>query len=278
VPSQVFNTSSSSWASAAFHWLLDLAGVKPAHLVAFFTSEHKWSLSWILTSLTQCDLASTLTCSRHDKDLIMSTVVFALLYLVARPVTQAVGMGFLATLLLFSYPWFILWYTYGMPPSCAPLIPTCLLADIIAAVESIVPAQILFPKRLLCDGANQTCLRSCTELAFESWADPVAFAICDTDDGLCTALQDLGPSGIGPLDELLWGPAREAMARFQPVVRAGDVAGHRLCTWVTFVTAVPVIALLVTAALVLTAAVTVVLELVPVMLALLCQAGAFYET
>ncbi len=43
------------------------------------------------------------------------------------------------------------------------------------------------------------------------------------------------------------------------------------------VTAVPVIALLVTAGLVLTAAVTVVLELVPMVLALLCQAGAFYE-
>jgi hypothetical protein len=187
-------------------------------------------------------------------------------------------VGFLATLFLLSYPWFILWYAYGMPPSCVPLVPTCLLSDIIATVETVVPPRIEFPRKLLCDGANQTCLRSCGELGFVYWVDPLAFLLCDADNATCTYLRSLGPSGIGPLDDLLWDPAREAMARFQPVLESGDVAAHRLCTWVSFVTVVPILAALVTAVLALFAALGAALELLPALLGLVCQAAVFYES
>jgi hypothetical protein len=237
-PERNATASSSSWASAAFRWMLGLAGARPEHLVRFFTSDQKWSLTWILVSLTQCDLASTLTCSRHDKDLLMSTVIFVLLYLAVSTSASALGVGFMGTLFLLSYPWFILWYAFGMAPTCAPLLPTCLLADVIATVEAVLPRRLLFPANLVCD-ANQTCLRSCTELNFQTWADPLAFAVCDTDPRTCRYLQALPDSGIALLDEQLWTPARQAMTRFGDVVELGlvDLAGHRLCTWVSFITA-----------------------------------------
>jgi hypothetical protein len=277
-PSPNPRKAASSWASAAFHWMLDLGGVRPEQLVSIFTSNQKWSLTWIMVSLTQCDLASTLTCSRHDKDLLMSTVVFAILFLIIHVVAGALGAGFVSTLFLLSYPWFILWYVFGMAPTCAPLLPTCLLSDVIATVEMLVPRQILFPQRLLCD-QNQTCLRSCTELDFTDWADPLAFAICDTDAGLCSYLRDMAPTGIQPLDSLILKPVQLAMGRFQLVLRGGeDLAAYRLCTWVSFVTVVPVLALLGSFLLVLGVLIVAAMDLLPPLVAFFCQTSVFYES
>lgn len=281
IPDLPTKSQAPSWASAAFHWVLDLIGVKPSHLVVFFTSEQKWSLQWILQTYIQCDLASVMTCSRHDKDLIMSTVVFALLFLIIRTVTGVLGLGFLSTLFLFSYPFFILWYTFGMAPSCLPMIPTCLLADIINATGAIFPATIRFPDDLLVpcptnQSANQTCLRSCDDLNFTTWADPLAFALCDTDPWTCEWLSNF--SAWDRLDPL-WTPLQSSMVHFGKVVRSGrGLAGHRLCTWVSFVTATPVLALLVTSVVVASALAVMVIDMIPPVVALFCQLYVFYTT
>ena len=270
--------ATASWASAVFHWALGLAGVRPEHLVAFFTSDQKWSLTWILVSLTQCDLASTLTCSRHDKDLLMSTVVFALMFFAIHVLAGALGLGFVSVLFLLSYPWFILWYVFGMAPTCTPLLPTCLLSDIIATVETFLPRRILFPSNLVCD-QNQTCLRSCTELDFEAWADPLAFAVCDTDPATCRYLQNLTGTGIGPVDENLWIPFRQSVDRFLPLIASGrDLAGHRLCTWVSFITVVPVLFLAGSAFLIGGVLVGVFTDLLPSVITVVCQSAVFYES
>jgi len=277
VPNTTAVRTSGSWASAAFRWVLSLADVRPDDLAAFFLSDKKWSLTWILVSLTQCDLASTLTCSRHDKDLLMSTVVFLLMFVVIHAVTSALGTGFIAILFLLSYPWFILWYVYGMAPSCTPLLPTCLLSDVIATVESFLPRRILFPDDLVCDD-KQTCLRSCTELQFEGWADPLAFAICDTDVATCKHLQGMRGFGIQVVDENLWAPMQQAIARSLLVITSGrNLAGHRLCTWVSFITAVPVLALLGSAVLLISAVFIAVVDMLPPLIALVCQTYVFYE-
>lgn len=272
----------SSWASAAFRWGLGLVGSRPEHLVAFFRSERDWSLTWILVSLTQCDLASTLTCSRHERDAFLSTLVFALLYLLILTVTQVLGVGFLSTLFLLSYPWFILWYAYGMAPTCAPLVPTCLMADALDVAEALLPERIQFPPpSLRCAGTNASgCLRPCADLGFVYWVDPLAYAVCDADDGLCGLLLGLGPTGVALLDDNLWGPARQAMARFRPVLLAqgGDLAGHRVCAWVSFVSVIPVLALLLSATAVLVGLVLAALDLLPTLVLLACQAVVFYET
>ena len=267
-----------SWASTGFHWMLGLAGLRPEHLVAFFTSDQKWSLTWILVSLTHCDLASTLTCSRHEKDLLMSTVVFALMFLAINAVAGALGLGFLSTLFLLSYPWFILWYVFGLAPTCAPLLPTCLLSDIIATVEAVLPRKLLFPATLVCN-QNQTCLRSCTELTFENWADPLAFAVCDTDLPTCRYLQNVTGTGIGVLDDNLLTPLQQAMARFEPLIASGaDLDGHRLCTWVSFITAVPVLALVGSVFLIGGVLVVAGMDLLPPLIGFVCQSAVFYES
>jgi hypothetical protein len=274
-----------TWASVAFHWILDGLEISPAHFVAFFTDEREWSLQWILQTTLQCDLAAVVTCSRHTRDLLMSTVVFAILYALISGVTGSLGVGFFSTLFLLSYPFFILWYAFGMAPSCFPMIPPCLMGDVIATAEMLVPASILFPPDLLCDPANQagrplnqTCLRPCSDLNFTTWADPLAFAICDTDPRTCAYLLGLGLSNEANFDALVWIPMLDALARANAVVRSGGLAGHRLCTWVSFILVVPALALAIGVIVVASAVLTGVLDLLPALVAFLGQLFVFYDS
>jgi hypothetical protein len=281
------NVTQTSWASWVFHKGLDVAGIRPEHLVGFFTLDRKWTLSWILETSIKCDLASTVTCSRHDKDLIMSSVVFLLGYmLVVRPVCDAFGLGFLPIMYILSYPGFVMWYVFGMPISCFPMIPTCLMSDIIATVETLVPEAIVFPASLRCDEVdavahplNQTCLRSCETLRFSGWSDPLAFAVCDTDLATCRYLASFnGATGLAFFDTLVWLPFRDSLQYFEAIVAssAEHLAGHRLCTWVSFVTAVPVLGLLGLCVVAATAVVSAALELIPSVVAFIGQLYIFF--
>ena len=278
VPSTTLIPTKGSWASQAFRWLLDIAGVKPADLVAFFTSEQKWSLSWIIVSLTRCDLASAQTCSGHDKDIIMSTVVFILMFLLTRLISRALSAEWVSILFLFSYPWFLLWYAFGLAPSCTPILPTCILSDIIATVDATLPRKIVFPESLACN-ANQTCLRPCTDLQFEGWADPLAFAICDTDLKTCSYINKLRDSGVPVFDEYVLEPIRVAVGRAESTILYSEsLAGHRLCTWVSFITTVPALALVGLASVVATALAIAAMDMLPPLVDLVCQTAVFYET
>lgn len=287
------NSTSTSWASWVFHKVLDLAGVRPKHLAAFFTSDRKWSLQWILETAIKCDLASAVTCSAHDKDLVMSSVIFLLGYfLLVQPVCGALGLGFLPILYILSYPWFILWYAFGMGPSCFPMIPTCLMSDIIATAGMIMPAAVVFPANLRCDPAggggalNQTCLRECSELGFDGWADPLAFAVCDTDPQGCAHMLTALPvkSGMDWVDISLWTPLRGALARFHPVVTrtdpdgVADLAGYRVCTWVSFVTVTPLLAVAGLGTVLASALCMALLDLVPSIIAFSGQMFLFYTS
>ena len=286
-------TGQASWASWVFHKVLDLAGIRPKHLVAFFTSDQKWGLQWILETAIKCDLASAVTCSAHDKDLVMSSVIFLLGYfLIVQPVCGGLGMGFLPIMYILSYPWFILWYSFGMAPSCFPMIPTCLLSDIIATAGMIAPVAVVFPENLRCDppgggGAlNQTCLRGCSELGFDGWEDPLAFAVCDTDPKTCAYLLSALPakSGVDWFDIIVWNPLRDALTRFYSVVirtdaaAVADLAGYRVCTWVSFVTATPILAAAGLAAVLASALCMALLDLVPSAIAFSGQMYMFYTS
>ena len=270
-----------SWASWVFHGIMDALAISPAHLIAFFTDDRKWTLQWILQTSVQCDLAAVITCSRHDKDLLMSTVVFILLYLVIATVGGALGMGFLSTMFLLSYPWFILWYAFGMAPSCFPMIPPCLMGDVIATVEMLVPRAITLPQNLLCAAGplvNQTCLRPCSDINFTSWVDPLAFAICDTDPRTCAYMRTLSWFGEPFTDTLLWKPFQESLGKFHTIVQSGDLSGHRLCTWVSFITVVPVLAAVIGLLVLAAALATALLDLFPALVTFISQLHVFYET
>jgi hypothetical protein len=254
------------WVSDGFHALLSAVGGSPAGLVAFFTTERPDGLRWLLGMAVQCDLASVNTCSRHKRDLIMSVVVFGLLFALLSTVGSALGVPMAGTLLLVSFPSFILWYTYGVAITCTPLLPTCLLADVIAALEYVAPARMSLPPELVLPGGAG--LASCARLNFTDWYDPLAFALCDTDRPTCAWVAGWG-TGLAPLDRLL-APLSASLARTERAMGAPGYSphAHRLCAWVSFVWVLPVAALAVAGS-------TLAYTLASAALALLPPAAAF---
>jgi hypothetical protein len=189
-----------TWASAVYHYVTGkILGVRPDDIVEFLTGSGVWSLEWLLVSLTQCDLGAAVSCSRHKRDLLMSIVVFVLLYTLIQWVSSITGLPVLASAFFYGAPLLLLWYVYGVAPSCFPILPTCLVSDLVAAVEYVTPETITLPPELLCNGEssgrNATCLRPCSDLNFTSWLDTLAFAVCDTDAGWCASLATVGVNG-----------------------------------------------------------------------------------
>jgi hypothetical protein len=69
------------------------------------------------------------------------------------------------------------------------------------------------------------------------------------------------------------------MARFEPLIASGaDLDGHRLCTWVSFITAVPVLALVGSVFLIGGVLVVAGMDLLPPLIGFVCQSAVFYES
>lgn len=264
----------AGWPSVVFHAAMDLLHVHPSQLVAFFTTSEPDGFRWLLETAVRCDLASVNTCSRHKRDLIMSTAVFVVMSVVVTAVAGALGLPMVGTFMFLSYPSFILWYVFGVAPTCFPLVPTCLLADVIAAVSYVAPAQLVLPPALLEPGG----LVPCERLNFTSWADTLAFVLCDTDRPTCEAVGALR-TGYVEVDRL-WRPLQVSVERLGPVLDAAtyDPHAHRVCAWVSFVWVVPLLAVAVLAALVALAACGTVLSLMPTAAAFLGQLLMFYQS
>jgi hypothetical protein len=281
---QAVPARATSWASGVFHSALGLARISPDQIVAFFTTNNRWTLQWILGSVVHCDLASTLTCSEHKKDLVMSVVVFILFYMTTNAVFSALGFPAVSLWLLLSFPFFILWYSFGMSPRCFPMLPPCLLADIIAAIQMFLPENIVFPQKLLCDprlnvtNASRVCLRPCSDLNFTTWVDPLAFTVCDVDAETCRYLGN-ATTGVKFLDDF-WAPAATSMHRFRAEMlsKGYEPAAYRVCTLVSWITITPWLLLAVTVFVVALAVLEGVLSLIPGFVELMCRSFAFFMT
>ena len=277
-----------TWASAVFHYVTgQVLGLSRQDISGFFTGSARWSLLWMVESLVQCDLGAAVSCSRHKRDLIMSVVLFVLLYLMVQMVASATGFTLLTTVLFYGSPLLLLWYVYGVAPSCFPILPTCLLADLVAAAEYIAPAAIALPPELLCAGqtlGNATCLRSCTEFGFESWADTLAFALCDIDARWCEALGRAGAgvseyeSTVGPVFATLQSALLAKSLLFTGNGTAPSrLAAYRICCWVTWVSVLPYLLLAVSLVFALGSILMGLVQMGPSFFSLLAQTWAFHR-
>ena len=279
----------ATWASSAFHYVTgQILGLSRGDISNFFVGSSRWSLLWTVQSLFQCDLGAAVSCSRHKRDLLMSIVLFVLLYLMVQMLASATGFTFLTSVLFYGAPLILLWYVYGVAPSCFPILPTCLLADLIAAAEYAMPASVSLPPELLCDNqtlANATCLRQCAELGFGSWADTLAFSLCDTDARWCEALGHAGENTSEYLNTVgpLFAPLQSALLEKSQWFLAGNgtapsrLAAYRVCAWVTWVSVLPFLLLLVSLVFAAGSIVLGVVQLGPSFFSLLAQTWAFHR-
>jgi hypothetical protein len=297
------------WASTCLHWVLDLAKVDPEDLVYFATGDKPWTLRWLTVTLTKCDFGSILSCSAHTRDLFMSCLVFLIFYVIVLVLSQAMGLPMLANLFLMSFPMFITYYTYGVSVTCFPMVPTCLLSDVLSFVERNVPAIARFPDEVLCNRSinatnltnatflpDSTCLRACDDLNFTTWFDPIAFLICDLDVITCEYYANawyqpvllngtsngtefkLGNDTISPgIWHDLITPLQDILREKSRRIREGRAAGGRICMWVTWIYSVPALGVLLSGFTVLTTLLYLPVMLAPPTLGLIAQVVAFHR-
>lgn len=216
-----------------FTWVLGLFGWSVGDVVSFLGSScpgedcsrfNRWTASYLVESALFCDLNSVMLCSDHRRDLVTSAVVVLLAYILLVWVMSYMGFPGLAMLFFVAVPFVTLWYSIGVSPRCFPMIPTCLLDDAIAAFKSVLPRKVTLPSMLV---VNKTKLRSCSELNFTSWEDPLAFLWCDM--GFCDDASD-----VTVLEVSHW--------RFREMhgyATGTNVEAYRFCATVTATYSVP---------------------------------------
>jgi len=276
--------AAKSWTSSLVHTVTDMIGLDFGALSNFFLGNRQWTMQWIVQTATRCDLASVMSCSRHTRDLFMSVLMFVLLYFVVSVLSQAMGFPILSTLLWVSFPWFILWYTFGMSPACFPMLPTCLLQDVITTAQELLPPSLEFPELLLCPGTsgNATCLRSCEDLGFTTWSDPLAFLICDIHDGWCDAITNA--SIVTTENQTLWQQAVSSLVIDTGKMKAiqvkytGRLGAFRICTAVMWITTLPAVCLLLAFFVVAGAVSLSVITVIPALFSTIAQTIAFHKT
>jgi hypothetical protein len=125
-----------------------------------------------------------------------------------------------------------------------------------------VPPQTRVP-RLLSEGFNGTSLRSCSDLQFTSWEDPLVFALCDL--GFCDEMDDAHYLGIARFD----------FAQKRGACQSPDADAYRLCATVSAAKAVPAIIVLSTALALASSAILAILTLIAPSMSLAWQVSVY---
>ena len=263
-----------SWTGAIYHALWGLLGLRPGCVREFFGNGEGTNVFTITTSLFKCNFEGLMFCSQHKKDLFASSVLLVLLLVLVFYVSNAMAVPFLGSLLLMAgvVP-LVLWYSYGMALTCLPMVPTCLMRDVLEVLYwvcpySIVPpAELLVSKDCLDDPTQTSCLRECSAppMSFVDWRDTFAHGACYLSPSACTALADIVGS---------WDPLSDRLRQRALLLgTAGPslVSAWNFCFTVTFVNLVPVLVLLVVVTVLLTVVIYLPCAILPKLLSLVAE-------
>jgi hypothetical protein len=218
-------------------------------------------LTYVVESYTFCSFESVMYCSAHKKGLVVSLLFSLFVFALAYAVLGYLGLSMLGAALFAALPAFVLWFSIGVAPSCLPMLPTCLLDDLIEAVRGYVPAVAQVPPLLRKN--DTSTLASCSELQFARWEDPLVFAWCDM--GFCDGMDDANYPGLGQFD----------FAQKRAMSESTNADAYRLCATVSAAKAVPVIMAASIAVALVSSALLTGLTLVAPSLTLLWQVGVY---
>ena len=206
--------------------MFGFSGIKMQDVVRFLSDpcngrscveSNRWTLTYIVDSALFCDFEALTYCTNYRRGLMVSFVMAVLLYLMLSVAARSLGMDFVSTWLFYCIPVITLWFSMGVSFTCLPMLPTCLLDDLVSGLEELVPLQTRIPPALVVN--NGTALASCAGFGFAGWMDSVAFFLCEM--GFC------GGSSVGNLlgmTDVDWDAKRAMMA-------SPDRDAYRVCAF-----------------------------------------------
>jgi hypothetical protein len=265
----------ADWALSFFNFigeniLKNFLGVGTESIVSFFTTSPHIPRD-VLTArnlakdMFMCDFESLMLCSRHNRRIFVSLVIAYWFYWICSTMLIRVGLTGIAGALIYAIPFVTLWLAYGLSPLCVPMIPTCIMTDVVESVQIVLPAKITWPDTLQvypgCLGpkwydANATivvpqqfenitrgaaeCMRSCKQqpFYFKSWEGTLAWVACSLDATSCKDLDIPYFPDFRRQTELYSGVilATTNATNFLP----RDVyAAYSFCFWMTIAQAIP---------------------------------------
>jgi hypothetical protein len=139
-----------------------------------------------LPKLMRCNYESVQTCSRWDMHAFHAAIIVTVYFSVFVLLCGTLKMSLLPMALLGILPLMVMYMSYGYSPFCAPMIPVCIMDDLLWTVNSFLPEVIEFPPSMFISVAcipkrnahiHKNCLRSCSDPPFEyrRWYDVMAW-------------------------------------------------------------------------------------------------------
>ena len=238
----------ASYSDFAVRTTLGLFSLTPDDMVALFTytstQNNYFTVDYVVRSLTSCDFPSLMYCQNHTRDFLYSLVLGLLMYMGAAALASYIGLPVLGTLVFYSIPIMALWYSYGVTPTCFPMVPPCLTDDILSRLNSLFPLTTSLPTALMCDPPSPSCLVSCSTLGFTSWQDPIAFLAAEL--GVAGQLANTTWLQDG-LSLLTISNTAVNLRQKVAMVASPDVNAYAICAAVTAVSALPALLVVATA-------------------------------
>jgi hypothetical protein len=245
----------------------------------FSTQKGGTNVFTMSTSMLRCDFTSMTFCSERRKDLFLSAVLMVILYFIINYASSIMGFPIIATLyIIFSIP-ILIWYVYGTALTCAPMIPTCLLDDVVEVLDSTFPLKVEVPFHLqvskdCLDTSTDSCFKSCASppMLFVDWRDTLAYGICGLSVKWCHSLADF----VGDRDAIT-----SSLAKMAATVSKEDsvlLASMDFCFVVTLARLIPLIIIFILAISVASYILYLPFLLIPRLVTVAVQAFAYTHT
>ena len=179
--SMTWNASSATGRSADFfRWATDF--IDRGRFVAYVSRQgaEPSQLSKDVNLIFTCDFDAVQHCSVFTRDLAWGALIVTLALGGLSYVARAVGVPLVDPLLFLAFLPLVSVFVFGVSPLCAPLVPTCLLDEILHLLEYFLPSSIAVPSALRVSPTctdSPACFRSCAAapFAFASALDNVAW-------------------------------------------------------------------------------------------------------
>lgn len=167
-------TSSLMWLSKQILYAVGL------ELDSFYDLIHATLLE--LPLFMRCNYESVQTCSRWDMHMLHAAIIAAVYFSIFVVVCNTFQVSLLAIAMLGAFPLIVMYMSYGYSPFCVPMIPVCIMDDLLWTVNSLFPDFIELPSSMYrsntClansqDYINKDCLIKCTDPKFnyKHWYD-----------------------------------------------------------------------------------------------------------
>ena len=200
-----------------------------------------------------CPYSAVQTCSAWRRRLWHAVVIVVLWFSAAYFVVNALGLSFVASLLVPMFSLVVLQLCYGYTWKCVPMIPVCALQDFSETVAFFLPLSLELPDDLklqhrhclddsACDGSNDNvcllplryppprCLKSCRDTPFDftSWRDVLAWTLADVGPWASISITQ-STQHVPLFDHQAFGKKIDKYKNTLQRTTADSVRAHRLC-------------------------------------------------